>query len=151
MLVASVKQLLEDAALLLEERFGPSCLLIRYFDDELDAAIATLPGSLTSTIHAEDDDLPDMTRRADALRARSGRLIWNGWPTGVAVTWSQHHGGPWPATTAPLFTSVGATSIRRWLRPVCYQNAPTSLLPQALQDGNPLRLARREDGHLVVP
>ena len=60
-----------------------------------------------------------------------GRVIWNGWPTGVAVTWAQHHGGPFPATTSPHYTSVGATAIRRWLVPVTYQDFPDELLPAA--------------------
>jgi NADP-dependent aldehyde dehydrogenase len=59
--------------------------------------------------------------------------VWNGWPTGVAVTWAQQHGGPFPATTAPGFTSVGATAIRRWLVPVTYQDFPAQLLPGPLR------------------
>ncbi|HTX62056.1 MAG TPA: hypothetical protein VMD28_00350, partial [Acidimicrobiales bacterium] len=63
------------------------------------------------------------------------RVIWNGWPTGVSVTWAMHHGGPWPATTAPWTTSVGAAAITRFLRPVVYQDVPSSLLPAVLRDG----------------
>ena len=79
-----------------------------------------------------------------------GRLLFAGWPTGVAVTWSQHHGGPWPATTS-LHTSVGATSLRRFLRPIVYQSAPEAVLPPALRDGNPLGIPRRVNGVLEVP
>jgi len=82
------------------------------------------------------------------LRKKAGRIIVNGWPTGVAVTWSQHHGGPWPATTSVLHTSVGATAIRRFLRPVVYQNVPDDLLPAELQEANPLGIPRRVDGAL---
>lgn len=119
-------------------------------DDELAAAVDVLPGSLTTTVHAEHVDVAALTGLVGALKARSGRLVWNGWPTGVAVTWSQHHGGPWPATTAPLHTSVGATAIRRWLRPVCYQDYPAELLPPALRDDNPLGLPHRIDGVLTT-
>jgi NADP-dependent aldehyde dehydrogenase len=82
-----------------------------------------------------------------AVFARTaGRVIFNGWPTGVAVTWAQHHGGPWPATTAPGYTSVGATAIRRWLIPVVYQDFPAALLPPAL-----LPQALRDAGRPAAP
>jgi NADP-dependent aldehyde dehydrogenase len=77
--------------------------------------------------------------------------VWNSWPTGVAVGWAMHHGGPYPATTAPLHTSVGATAIDRFLRPVCFQDVPDALLPPALRDDNPLGIVRRIDGSLVAP
>jgi NADP-dependent aldehyde dehydrogenase len=80
--------------------------------------------------------------------ARAGRVIFNGWPTGVAVTWAMQHGGPWPATTGSLHTSVGQTAARRFLRPVAYQGLPQELLPEALRDGNPLGIVRRVDGVL---
>jgi len=73
-------------------------------------------------------------------------VIWNGWPTGVAVTHAMTHGGPYPATTASLHTSVGSTAIRRFLRPVSFQSVPQSLLPRELRDGNPLGLPRRVNG-----
>jgi len=72
--------------------------------------------------------------------------VFNGWPTGVAIAWAQHHGGGWPATTASVHTSVGATAIRRFLMPVAYQDAPAEVLPVELRDGNPLGIPRREDG-----
>jgi hypothetical protein len=80
------------------------------------------------------------------LRERAGRLIYGGFPTGVAVTHAMHHGGPYPATTFPAHTSVGSTAIRRWLRPVAYQGVPDDLLPAALQDANPLGLRRLVNG-----
>ncbi|MBY8854164.1 aldehyde dehydrogenase (NADP(+)), partial [Saccharothrix sp. MB29] len=83
-------------------------------------------------------ELDDAGRVAEALRPVVGRLIFNGWPTGVAVAWGMHHGGPWPSTTNALRTSVGATSIRRWVGPVTYQSWPDELLPAELRDGNPL-------------
>jgi NADP-dependent aldehyde dehydrogenase len=85
------------------------------------------------------------------LQARAGRVVWNGWPTGVAVAWAMQHGGPWPSTTSSGHTSVGATSIRRWVRPVCYQSLPQNLLPEALRDDNPWRVPRRLDSVLTLP
>ena len=83
------------------------------------------------------------------LAPRVGRLLFGGWPTGVSVTWSQHHGGPWPATTS-VHTSVGATAIRRFLRPLTFQDAPESVLPAELHESNPLGVPRRVDGVLEV-
>jgi NADP-dependent aldehyde dehydrogenase len=74
----------------------------------------------------------------------------DGYPTGVGVTWAMHHGGPWPATTDSGHTSVGATSIRRFLRPVAWQGVPDALLPPELQDANPLGIPRRVDGRIIV-
>jgi NADP-dependent aldehyde dehydrogenase len=86
----------------------------------------------------------------DRLETVAGRVLFDGWPTGVAVNWAQHHGGPWPATTS-AHTSVGATAVRRFLRPIAYQSAPAGLLPEALRDENPLRIPRRVDGVIVLP
>lgn len=128
------------------EVFGPSTLLVRYGDDlELHAAVGALEGSLTGTIHAQDDE--NLDALVDVLVQKSGRVLFSGWPTGVAVSWAQHHGGPWPATTS-AHTSVGATAVRRFQRPVVYQDAPTQILPAALLDDNPLGIPRRVDGRL---
>ena len=136
----------------LEEHFGPLTVLVRYTDADpaaLGAALAVLDGSLTASIHhAPDEDVPAL---AAALSRIAGRVIFNGWPTGVAIAWGQHHGGPWPATTASVHSSVGATAIRRFLQPIAYQDAPASVLPAELADGNPLGIPRREDGTLVLP
>jgi NADP-dependent aldehyde dehydrogenase len=83
------------------------------------------------------------------LVARTGRLVVNGWPTGVAVTWAMQHGGPHPVTTSSLHTSVGATAPRRWLRPVAYQGVPEQHLPPALQSANPWQVPRRVNGVLT--
>lgn len=129
------------------ECFGPTSLVVGYRDlDQLLAVADTLDGQLTATIHAEGTE-PGLAELLRRLQDRVGRLVWNGWPTGVAVTWAMQHGGPYPATTAPTTTSVGTTAITRFLRPVTYQSVPDALLPPALQDGNPLRLPRRVDGH----
>lgn len=137
------------ADVLLEEVFGPATLLVRYDGDEdLHAALRAVPGSLTATLHAEDGD--EVTETLELLQARAGRVLFAGWPTGVAVTWSQQHGGPWPATTS-LHTSVGATAIRRFLRPVAYQDAPERLLPEVLRDEALARLPHRRNGVLTLP
>ncbi|HEY1761677.1 MAG TPA: hypothetical protein VGG17_03690 [Acidimicrobiales bacterium] len=77
---------------------------------------------------------------------KAGRIIVNAYPTGVGVSWSMQHGGPWPSTTSSSSTSVGAASIDRWTRPVTFQNVPTNLLPDALRDENPLEVSQRVDG-----
>ena len=134
---------------LLEECFGPVTLLVRYSSsDELHAALRALPGSLTATLHSEPGD--DVGSTLALLQSRAGRVLFAGWPTGVAVTWSQQHGGPWPATTS-LHTSVGASAIRRFLRPVAYQSAPRALLPEVLRDESLARLPHRRNGVLRVP
>jgi NADP-dependent aldehyde dehydrogenase len=134
----------------LTECFGPLTVVVRYEGDaELAASLRTLEGSLTATIqHAPGEEVAALT---DALSRIAGRVVFNGWPTGVAIAWAQHHGGSWPATTASVHSSVGATAIRRFLTPVAYQDAPASALPPELRDGNPLRIPRRESGALRAP
>ena len=80
----------------------------------------------------------------------AGRVLFAGWPTGVAVSWAQHHGGPWPSTTT-IHTSVGVTAIRRFLRPIAFQDAPDAALPAELREENPLGIPRRVNGVLVLP
>jgi NADP-dependent aldehyde dehydrogenase len=136
---------------LLEECFGPATVLVTYAgEDELLAALGTLDGNLTATIHTGENETGLPARLATVLREKAGRLVWNGFPTGVAVSPAMHHGGPHPATTNPLHTSVGTTSIRRFLRPVAWQNAPEPLLPPELRDAAP-GIPRRVDGTLTVP
>jgi NADP-dependent aldehyde dehydrogenase len=128
---------------LAEEHFGAFALMVTYASTVARTAIAmALPGSLTATIHCQSDEVDDVRRLASILQRQAGRLIWNGFPTGVAVTDAMEHGGPYPATTFPEHTSVGAFAIRRWLRPVCFQSCPDALLPAALQRANPLHLRR---------
>lgn len=148
--LATTTDALRDAGdQLLEECFGPMTLLVRYRDlPDLEGALAGFPGSLTATIHAEVDETERFAPVVTQLAKLAGRVIHHGWPTGVAVTWSQHHGGPWPATTAPLHTSVGATAISRFLRPVAYQDVPEAWLPEPVRDGNPLGIPQRVDGRL---
>lgn len=129
------------------EIFGPAGLVITYPDvAELCATLSELDGSLTGSIHAADDDAVAAGAVAAAFRPVVGRLIHNGWPTGVAVCWAMHHGGPWPASTSPGHTSVGATAIRRWQVPTAYQNWPQALLPPELRDDNPLGVPQLIEG-----
>jgi len=128
---------------LARERFGPAGLVVTYDDPMcLLELLPRLPGSLSASVHAESDEYELAATIAAALTTRAGRLIFNGWPTGVAVCWAMQHGGPWPSSTEPSTTSVGATAIRRWLAPVAWQGWPDELLPQALRRDNPLGLER---------
>jgi len=140
---------LDDVTGVLDECFGPTTVLVRYADEEaLLTTLRALSGELTATIHASSDD-PFAAKLDAVLRAVVGRVIWNGYPTGVAVSWAMQHGGPWPATTS-AHTSVGTTAIRRFLRPVAWQDAPQQVLPPELRD-EPATIPRRVDGRLVLP
>jgi len=136
----------DTARELLAECFGPVTVVLRYADEtELLRVLGEFRGELTGTIHLADADLGPAARVAAALEGVVGRLVYNGVPTGVAVTWAMHHGGPYPATTS-LHTSVGSTAIRRFLRPICYQDAPEELLPPELRSDNPLGIPRLLNG-----
>ncbi|MGH8868238.1 MAG: aldehyde dehydrogenase (NADP(+)) [Actinomycetes bacterium] len=151
LLTTTASALLEDSEALLTECFGPTALVVEYASgDELLAVADALEGNLTATVHGEDGESDEVAPLWRALRDRAGRLLWNGWPTGVAVTWAMQHGGPWPATTASLHTSVGMTATRRFLRPVAYQGTPEPLLPRALRDRNALGLPRRVNGTVTT-
>jgi NADP-dependent aldehyde dehydrogenase len=116
---------------LLEECFGPVTVLVRYRDmASVESVLARLGGNLTATLHAEPDE-PDAARLVARLARFAGRVIFGGWPTGVAVAQAMTHGGPYPATTTPT-TSVGGTAIDRWLRPVTFQTVPPELLQPEL-------------------
>ncbi|MDT0304292.1 aldehyde dehydrogenase (NADP(+)) [Streptomonospora wellingtoniae] len=132
-----------------EECFGPATLLVTYRDQaELAVALEAVPGSLTATLIAEDAEEALAAELEPVLRAKAGRIVYNGYPTGVAVAWGMNHGGPWPATTSALHTSVGVHSIRRFLRPMAWQNTPQALLPDELRDAPQDPLPRRVDGEL---
>ncbi|MGV9573882.1 aldehyde dehydrogenase family protein, partial [Streptomyces nigra] len=154
-LTVAASALAEEGAhdVLLEECFGPVTVVVRY-DDEAEATrvLSRLPGNLTATVQLSEEEAAGQGRGADLLAELTplaGRVLVNGWPTGVAVAPAQHHGGPYPATTSTS-TSVGGTAIERWLRPVAYQSAPEALLPPELRDDNPLGLPRRIDGALEI-
>ncbi|MEU2900487.1 aldehyde dehydrogenase (NADP(+)) [Streptomyces sp. NPDC001273] len=137
--------------LLLEECFGPVTVVARYEDDsEVRGVLSRLPGNLTATVQLSAGEAAGEGRGAELVRELTplaGRVLVNGWPTGVAVAPAQHHGGPYPATTSTS-TSVGGTAVERWLRPVVYQTTPEALLPAELRDDNPLGLPRRFNGTL---
>lgn len=129
------------------EHFGPVVMFVLCHSmDELKLATNALHGSLTATIHAEESELDLAKALYSLLREKVGRLIWNGYPTGVEVVYAMQHGGPYPATTTPATTSVGMTAIKRFMRPVAYQNMPNLLLPDALQNGNPRKIWRIVNG-----
>jgi NADP-dependent aldehyde dehydrogenase len=127
-----------DRGELSKEVFGPAGLLIRYRSEaQLAQALERLPGSLTGAVHATSGEHDFAMLVARSLRPLVGRLIYNGWPTGVAVRWAMQHGGPWPSSTAAAHTSVGARAITRWLTPTAFQDWPESLLPIELRTGDP--------------
>lgn len=135
---------------LVEEHFGPVSLVVRYIDvSERDAVLESVEGALTFTIHSGATESAALADIQSRMAERVGRVLWNGYPTGVAVTAAMQHGGPYPATTCSLHTSVGTTAIRRFQRPVAFQDAPQDALPPALRDGNPLGIRRRENGSWV--
>ena len=103
---------------------------------------------MTATVHAADGELAEHRALVEILQRKAGRLIFNGYPTGVEVCPAMHHGGPYPATTDARSTSVGTAAIERFARPVCYQDCPANMLPAELQEGNPMGIWRLTDGQL---
>lgn len=133
-----------------QEVFGPYSLIVRCKDQEEMLAVAKqLEGQLTCTVMATENELPQYGELVEAIKDRCGRMILNGVPTGVEVCLSMQHGGPFPATTDPRFTSVGADGIRRFVRPVAYQSWPNALLPDELKDENPLGIYRTVNNELT--
>lgn len=129
------------------EHFGPVTMAVLCTDaEEMAAVVQSLEGQLTVSLHAEVDEVEEQSPLIALMREKAGRVIWNGFPTGVEVVYAQQHGGPYPATTAPATTSVGLTAIYRFMRPVAYQNMPDVLLPEALKHANPLGIWRIVDG-----
>lgn len=132
---------------LMEELFGPATLAVRCrHEGERRAVAAALPGQLTASLHGTPAELPGHRDLFDLLQARVGRLLVNGYPTGVEVCPSMQHGGPWPASSDARFTSVGTAALQRFARPVCFQDVPAALLPEELRDENPRGLLRLVDG-----
>ena len=129
------------------EVFGPTAVIVNCADaDELLKVAASFSGTLTSGIHATENDPMDLTELISIVERISGSIVWNQWPTGLAVTWAMHHGGPYPASTNPLFTSVGAKAILRFRRPITYQNFPQRYLSLVLQDGSAELTSARING-----
>ena len=138
------------------EIFGPTTLLVRHSSRDQVLEIAnSLEGHLTATIHGTEQDLHDFADLIAILENKVGRLVFNGFPTGVEVCHAMVHGGPYPSTSDGRSTSVGTRAIFRFARPVCYQGFPDETLPQELKDANPLEIWRMVDGQMtrdsVVP
>ncbi len=133
------------------EVFGASSLVIRCRDLEaIRALIAKMQGQLTITLQMEEADTEAARQLLPTLERKAGRLLVNGWPTGVEVCHAMVHGGPFPSTSDSRTTSVGTLAIRRFLRPVCYQDLPDALLPTALQHANPFNVPRMVDGKTII-
>jgi NADP-dependent aldehyde dehydrogenase len=139
-----------NSSVLREELFGPATLIVGCQDaDELERIAHGLPGQLTATIHGTEEDLAKHSKLVAILQRKAGRLVFNGFPTGVEVCPAMHHGGPYPATTDSHFTSVGTAAIARFARPVCFQNFPDAALPVELQNRNTRNIWRMLDGALT--
>jgi len=148
-LASTATAVIADPGALLVECFGPSTLVVEYADlDEALDVVRAVGGSLTASVHAEPGE--DLSRIVPVLTEVAGRVLFGGWPTGVAVSWAQQHGGPYPSSTG-AHTSVGMTAMRRFQRPVAFQDAPEAALPDELKEHNPLGIPRRVDGVLVTP
>jgi NADP-dependent aldehyde dehydrogenase len=120
-----------------DEVFGPSSLVVACANaDEMLSVASVLQGNLTATVHASTDDVTAYTGLFNILEQKVGRLLFNGFPTGVEVAPAMHHGGPYPASSDVRSTSVGTAAIQRFARPICYQSAPDSVLPDELQSNN---------------
>ena len=144
--VTDAQTFLKNAALH-SEVFGPSTIVVRCVEKgELEKIAGTLEGHLTAAIHGTSDDLAENAKLVALLERKVGRLIFNGFPTGVEVCPSMHHGGPYPATTDAKYTSVGTAAIKRFVRPICYQSFPQEFLPAELQNDNPKKIWRLIDG-----
>lgn len=133
-----------------QEVFGPYTLVVRCADRAaVEAVAASLEGQLTTTIMANEEDLSQHSALIDLVKEKCGRLILNGVPTGVEVCKAMQHGGPFPATTDARFGAVGEDALKRFARPICYQNWPDAWLPAELKEDNPLRIARTVNGQLI--
>jgi NADP-dependent aldehyde dehydrogenase len=135
---------------LAEEVFGPFALLISCDSiGEMETVARSLDGQLTASIHGTSADLAQAASLTELLECKAGRLVFNGFPTGVEVCPSMQHGGPWPSTTDSRFTSVGTAALLRFVRPVCYQNFPSESLPAELLGANPRGIWRLVNGELT--
>ncbi|WP_353508576.1 aldehyde dehydrogenase (NADP(+)) [Intrasporangium sp.] len=149
-LLASVTtSVLRDEATVAEEVFGPSGVIVRWADPaELAESLRALEGQLTVTVQAAESDHDAARTLLPLLETKAGRILFNGWPTGVEVGHAMVHGGPFPATSDSRTTSVGSLAIYRFQRPVAYQDVPADLLPEPTRDDNPWGLTQRVDGRL---
>ena len=133
-----------------EEMFGPVSVVVGAGDAaELEHIAESLEGQLTATIHGTPDELREHHRLVEILQRKVGRLLFNGYPTGVEVGHAMQHGGPYPASTDSRSTSVGSAAIARFVRPLCYQDFPDEALPAELRNGNGRGIWRMVDGALT--
>lgn len=133
-----------------DEAFGPLVMVVRYGSvDQLVEALQFIPGSLTASIHSEPGEESYTKQLTVQVMPFVGRILYNGFPTGVRVSWAQHHGGPWPSTNS-VHSSVGVSAMRRFMRPVVWQDAPQYVLPDELRDDY-AGVARRINGALTLP
>jgi len=140
---------LRDESAVSEEVFGAAGVVVRWSDlDELADALRGLEGQLTVTVQATEADHDVARALLPLLETKAGRILFNGWPTGVEVGHAMVHGGPFPATSDPRTTSVGSLAVYRFQRPVAYQDVPADLLPEATRDDNPWGVTQRVDGRL---
>lgn len=147
--VTDAASLLQDSSLSAEV-FGPATLLVRYSSrEQLSEVARQLEGQLTATIHGTEQELQDASELCAILETKAGRLLFNGFPTGVEVGHAMVHGGPFPATSDGRSTSVGTRAVFRFVRQICYQDWPDSALPDELKDDNPLHLWRMVDGKMT--
>ena len=131
------------------EVFGPAAIVVVCDSrDELLVVAESLTGQLTASVHGTTEDLQGFRKLFGILQRKAGRLIVNGFPTGVEVCPAMHHGGPYPATTDSRSTSVGTDAVHRFLRPVAYQDFPQELLPEPLRDLNRRKIWRMVDGDM---
>lgn len=134
-----------------EEIFGPFTIAVVYdHPDELQAICNDLQGQLTATIFSTKQEIRKLHTIVSTISTKVGRLIFNGVPTGVAVSSAMHHGGPFPASSNGKYTSVGTSAIQRFVRPICFQNWPDELLPEALKRANPLHIIRKVNGKMEL-
>jgi alpha-ketoglutaric semialdehyde dehydrogenase len=130
-----------------EEVFGASSVIVRCANEaELISALEKLEGQLTATLHVSEQDYAIAQKLIPTLERKVGRILANGWPTGVEVSHAMVHGGPYPSTSDGRSTSVGTLAIERFLRPVCYQDLPDALLPPVLKHGAQSSTPYRLDG-----
>ena len=147
LLAADAHRFIDDP-LMQAEIFGPSTLLVECDDlQQMHQVASILEGQLTATIHATENELAGQQELLQRLEDRVGRIVFNGFPTGVEVGEAMQHGGPWPATTDSRWTSVGMTALERFQRPVCWQGFPESLLPADLTPDQGTAVTFRIDGH----
>ncbi len=152
MVLLAPAEMLTPGSPALDECFGPVIVVVEYTDArQREELLRTMQGALVGSVMSGGPNDPEVGAVVDVLAAMAGRVTVDAWPTGVSTTWAQHHGGPWPATSNPATTSVGAAALARFTRPVAYQGVPRQALPVGLRDQDGDQLPRRVDGAITLP